>query len=236
MEDDIMKKRFALLRRKLKSVREEKLPGRAVIFSVAAGLLIAAFFTGMIYTKQELYAQEETQKHLAQEVFRFHVLANSDSEKDQNLKLQVRDAVLDYMKEELSEEPEEKQCLKQTVQWARTHTDEIRAIGEKTVAAAGEDQSVNVAVTTCYFPDRTYGDVTFPAGNYQALRVELGNAEGHNWWCMIYPGLCFNGESGFSISEENKTLLRGVLTEEEFQTVAGEGKIRLGFKILGFLE
>ena len=62
MEDDIMKKRFALLRRKLKSVREEKLPGRAVIFSVAAGLLIAAFFTGMIYTKQELYAQEETQK------------------------------------------------------------------------------------------------------------------------------------------------------------------------------
>ena len=76
-----MKKRFALLRRKLKSVREEKLPGRAVIFSVAAGLLIAAFFTGMIYTKQELYAQEETQKHLAQEVFRFHVLANSDSEK-----------------------------------------------------------------------------------------------------------------------------------------------------------
>ena len=84
---------------------------------MAAGLLIAAFFTGMIYTKQELYAQEETQKHLAQEVFRFHVLANSDSEKDQNLKLQVRDAVLDYMKEELSEEPEEKQCLKQTVQW-----------------------------------------------------------------------------------------------------------------------
>lgn len=186
-----MKKRFALLRRKLKSVREEKLPGRAVIFSVAAGLLIAAFFTGMIYTKQELYAQEETQKHLAQEVFRFHVLANSDSEKDQNLKLQVRDAVLDYMKEELSEEPEEKQWLKQTVQWARTHTDEIRAIGEKTVAMAGEDQSVNVAVTTCYFPDRTYGDVTFPAGNYQALRVELGNAEGHNWWCVLYPNLCF---------------------------------------------
>ena len=71
MEDDIMKKRFALLRRKLKSVREEKLPGRAVIFSVAAGLLIAAFFTGIIYTKQELYAQEETQKHL--EIGRAHV-------------------------------------------------------------------------------------------------------------------------------------------------------------------
>lgn len=231
-----MKKRFALLRRKLKSVREEKLPGRAVIFSVAAGLLIAAFFTGMIYTKQELYAQEETQKHLAQEVFRFHVLANSDSEKDQNLKLQVRDAVLDYMKEELSEEPEEKQCLKQTVQWARTHTDEIRAIGEKTVAAAGEDQSVNVAVTTCYFPDRTYGDVTFPAGNYQALRVELGSAEGHNWWCVLYPNMCFQGAVYEVVDEEADEALREVLTPEEYADVFDSGKLEIRFKFLEYFR
>ena len=224
-----MKKRFALIKRKLKSVREEKLPGRAVIFSVAAGLLIAAFFTGMIYTKQELYAQEETQKHLAQEVFRFHVLANSDSEKDQNLKLQVRDAVLDYMKEELSEEPEEKQCLKQTVQWARTHTDEIRAIGEKTVAAAGEDQSVNVAVTTSYFPDRTYGDVTFPAGNYQALRVELGSAEGHNWWCVLYPNLCFLDTTNAVIPDKGKKQLKQVLTEEEYSKVTANTKFKIGW-------
>ena len=197
--------------------------------SVAAGLLIAAFFTGMIYTKQELYAQEETQKHLAQEVFRFHVLANSDSEKDQNLKLQVRDAVLDYMKEELSEEPEEKQCLKQTVQWARTHTDEIRAIGEKTVAMAGEDQSVNVAVTTCYFPDRTYGDVTFPAGNYQALRVELGNAEGHNWWCVLYPNLCFLDTTNAVVPDKGKKQLKQVLTEEEYSKVTANTKFKIGW-------
>ena len=228
-----MKKRFALIKRKLKSVREEKLPGRAVIFSVAAGLLIAAFFTGMIYTKQGLYAQEETQKHLAQEVFRFHVLANSDSEKDQNLKLQVRDAVLDYMKEELSEEPEEKQCLKQTVQWARTHTDEIRAIGEKTVAAAGEDQSVNVAVTTCYFPDRTYGDVTFPAGNYQALRVELGSAEGHNWWCVLYPNLCFLDKTCAVVSDEGKEDLKGVLTDEEYQLLTDHTELKMKWFFFG---
>ena len=224
-----MKKWFALIRRKVKPVREEKLPGRAEIFSVAAGLLIAAFFTGMIYTKQELYAQEETQKHLAQEVFRFHVLANSDSEKDQSLKLQVRDAVLDYMKEELSEEPEEKQCLKQIVQWARTHTDEIRAIGEKTVAVAGEDQSVNVAVTTCYFPDRTYGDVTFPAGNYQALRVELGSAEGHNWWCVLYPNLCFLDTTIAVVPDKGKKQLKQVLTEEEYSKVTANTKFKIGW-------
>ena len=181
------------------------------------------------HTKQELYAQEQTQKHLAQEVFRFHVLANSDSEKDQNLKLQVRDAVLDYMKEELSEEPEEKQCLKQTVQWARTHTDEIRAIGEKTVATAGEDQSVNVAVTTCYFPDRTYGDVTFPAGNYQALRVELGSAEGHNWWCVLYPNLCFLDTTNAVVPDKGKKQLKQVLTEEEYSKVTANTKFKIGW-------
>ena len=231
-----MKKRFALIKRKLKSAREEKLSGRVEIFSVAAGLLIAAFFTGMIYTKQELYAQAETQKHLAQEVFRFHVLANSDSEKDQNLKLQVRDAVLDYMKEELSEEPEEKQCLKQTVQWARTHTDEIRAIGEKTVAAAGEDQSVNVAVTICYFPDRTYGDMTFPAGNYQALRVELGSAEGHNWWCVMYPNMCFSDSMYEVVDKEAGEKLREVLTTEEYEKVLAEGDYQVRMKYFSWLN
>ena len=157
------------------------------------------------------------------------MLANSDSEKDQNLKLQVRDAVLDYMKEELSEEPEEKQCLKQTVQWARTHTDEIRAIGEKTVAMAGEDQSVNVAVTTCYFPDRTYGDVTFPAGNYQALRVELGNAEGHNWWCVLYPNLCFLDTTNAVVPDKGKKQLKQVLTEEEYSKVTANTKFKIGW-------
>ena len=101
------------------------------------------------------------------------------------------------MKEELSEEPEEKQCLKQTVQWARTHIDEIRAIGEKTVAAAGEDQSVNVAVTTCYFPDRTYGDVTFPAGNYWEVQRD------------ITGGACFIRISAFWIQR-----MRWFLTKE----------------------
>ena len=227
-----MKKRFALLRRKLKSVREEKLPGRAVIFFSGSGTSDRCFLhrndiykTGIICTGRNAEAS-------AQEVFRFHVLANSDSEKDRNLKLQVRDAVLDYMKEELSEEPEEKQCLKQTVQWARTHTDEIRAIGEKTVAAAGEDQSVNVAVTTCYFPDRTYGDMTFPAGNYQALRVELGSAEGHNWWCVLYPNLCFSDTTNAVVPDKGKKQLKQVLTEEEYSKVTANTKFKIGWYFL----
>lgn len=200
--------------------------------AVLSGLLIAAFFTGMIYMKQEVHAQETLQEHLAQEVLRFHVLANSDSEKDQTLKLQVRDAILDYMETELSEDAsgsEKERSLDETVQWARTHTDAIRAIGEETVQAAGANQAVNVAVTTCYFPEKTYGDVTFPAGNYEALRVELGAAKGHNWWCVLYPNLCFLDTTNAVVPEKGKKELKKVLTEEEYSRVTANTEFKVSW-------
>lgn len=199
--------------------------------AILSGLLVAAFFTGMIYMKQEVHAQEKLQEHLAQEVLRFHVLANSDSEKDQTLKLQVRDAILEYMEEELSEDTadSEERNLEETVQWARTHTDEIRVIGENTLKAAGEEQPVNVAVTTCYFPEKTYGDVTFPAGNYEALRVELGEAKGHNWWCVLYPNLCFLDTTNAVVPEKGKKQLKKVLTEEEYSRVTANTEFKVSW-------
>ena len=73
----------------------------------------------------------------------------------------------------------------------REHTEEIRRVAQQKMTDLQMQQTVSVAVTTCYFPDRTYGDVTFPAGNYKTLRIELGEAAGHNWWCVLYPNLCF---------------------------------------------
>ena len=80
-------------------------------------------------------------------------------------------------------------------------------------------QTVSVAVTTCYFPDRTYGDVTFPAGNYKTLRIELGDAAGHNWWCVLYPNLCFLDTTNAVLPEKGKQQLKKVLTEEEYSEV-----------------
>lgn len=204
--------------------RIRKSGDRLELFAVLAGLLAAAFFTGIIYMKQEVRAEERLQEHLAREVLRFHVLANSDSEQDQALKLQVRDAVLDYMREKPKD-----MSLEQTVQWARSHTDEIRKIGEDTVRAAGADQTVSVAVTTCYFPDKTYGDVTFPAGNYQALRIELGEAKGHNWWCVLYPNLCFMDTTNAVVPEKGKKQLKEVLTEEEYSRVTVNTKFKISW-------
>ena len=204
----------------------EKIRKHVVPLSLAAGVLCAG-----IGAWRDIRAAK-IQQGIAAQVIRFHVLADSDSAWDQANKLAVRDAVLDYLNDVLSENMN----VVQTENFIENHLKNIRQVAEETLAQRDCSDPVQAQLVQDDFPEKTYGDCTFPAGTYEALRISIGRAEGHNWWCMIYPGLCFNGESGFSISEENKTLLRGVLTEEEFQTVAGEGRIRLGFKILGFLE
>ena len=204
----------------------EKIRKRVVPLALAAGVLCAG-----IGAWRDILAAK-IQQGIAAQVIRFHVLADSDSAWDQANKLAVRDTVLDYLNDVL---PENMNVV-QTENFIENHLKNIRQVAEETLAQRDCSDPVQAQLVQDDFPEKTYGDCTFPAGTYEALRISIGRAEGHNWWCMIYPGLCFNGESGFSISEENKTLLRGVLTEEEFQTVAGEGKIRLDFKILGFLE
>ncbi len=86
----------------------------------------------------------------------------------------------------------------------------------------------NAAVTTCYFPDRTYGDVTFPAGNYQALRVVLGRQNGHNWWCVLYPNLCFTNATCAVVDEDGKKEeLKEALSAEEYEMVTSSSEFKI---------
>lgn len=129
------------------------------------------------------------QRALADQVVRLHVLANSDSEADQALKLEVRDAVLARAEPLLaaaSGRAEAEEVLS-------AHLEELNAVGAAVVAREGYDYPVRTELTTCYFPTREYEDFALPAGEYRALRVEIGAAEGHNWWCVVYPPLCAVG-------------------------------------------
>ena len=150
-------------------------------------LLLAALVTWFVMWRSGMAAEGRMQEHLAEEVLRFHILANSDSEEDQTLKLTVRDGILDFLEGEMPETLD----VRETVRWIRRHADELEDVGREIVSKEGYDYPVHAAVTTCWFPDRIYGDMTFPAGNYEALRIELGDAKGHNWWCVLYPSLCF---------------------------------------------
>lgn len=199
--------------------------------------------------------QSLLQHGIADEVLRFHVLANSDSEEDQRIKLCVRDAVLEYLSKHMqgSEEAagtgsvyadraraedqmqfiEESQIAGKTrlKQYLTTHLPELTDVANRVLASEGADYRAVAALETCYFPDRTYGACTFPAGYYEALRIRLGEARGHNWWCVLYPRLCFTDCLHAVVEEEQLEQLEEVLTVEEYDTLLQEpGRWKVAFR------
>lgn len=155
---------------------------------------------------------EATQVRLASQVIRLHVLANSDSEKDQALKLEVRDRVLETTSALLAGETEPQAAAVLLDQ----HLDDIAQTAAQEISAQGHDDRVEVRLEQTWFPTRQYQGISLPAGNYLALRVLIGAAEGHNWWCVVFPNLCLPAVSERAL--EASTLTPGqisLLQEEE---------------------
>ena len=175
-------------------------------------VIIATLITGFAVWRVQLTAQAKTQEHLAQEVLRFHILANSDSEEDQALKMDVKEQVLAYLKAAMPEGLN----VDETKEWMRRHTDELEETARQTILAQ----------------NKTYGDVTFPAGNYEALRIEIGAAKGHNWWCVLYPNLCFTDATNAVVPEEGKEELKSVLTEDEYSQVTAQSDFKIKWYFL----
>ncbi len=169
--------------------------------------------------------EKQVQESLAEEVFRFHVIANSNSERDQVLKMLVKEKVIAYMEEKLPESD----SVEMTKEWAVSNMQEIEQIAEQTLRTEGCDDFVHGQVLHCYFPDKTYGDVTFPKGYYDALRIEIGAAEGNNWWCVLYPNLCFIDAVHAVVPDEGKDKLRKVLDKEEYEMVTALSRFRVGW-------
>jgi len=189
--------------------------------AVLVGLILALTVTSVaIYAKRE-----HLQKDLTEKVFRFHVLANSDRPEDQALKMQVKEEILSYMKEQLPESD----SAKTTKQWAKTNQKEIEGIAKHVIEAEGYDYPVKAEVTNCSFPEKTYGDVTFPAGTYEALRIEIGEAKGKNWWCVLYPNLCFIDAVHAVVPDEGKEELKNVLEEDTYEMVTATSRFRIGW-------
>ena len=155
---------------------------------------------------------EATQVRLASQVIRLHVLANSDSEKDQALKLEVRDRVLETTSALLAGETEPQAAAVLLNQ----HLDDIAQTAAQEISAQGHDDRVEVRLEQTWFPTRQYQGISLPAGNYLALRVLIGAAEGHNWWCVVFPNLCLPAVSEQAL--EASTLTPGqisLLQDEE---------------------
>ena len=169
---------------------------------------------------------------LSNAVFRLHVIANSDSIEDQNLKLKVRDSLLNYMNTLCSN------CntKEEAISIALKHQTDFQKIAEQTIKENGYNYPVKININNFYFPTKNYGDISLPAGSYDALRVEIGEAIGQNWWCVMFPSLCFIDVSSGIVDSEAKENLEENLDVESYNIVSEKDKfgIEFKFKIIEF--
>lgn len=170
-------------------------------------------------------------------LIRFHVIANSDSDEDQNLKLKVRDAVIDYLqpKLEFSNSIEESESI------IKSEYKELENISKNIILENGYKYDVSVGIDYSTFPTKQYSNVVLPAGEYKALRIIIGEGKGKNWWCVMFPPLCFVDEQSSIIDTDTDEKLREVLTEEEYELIAQNNKkqvnqVEVKFKIVEILQ
>lgn len=170
---------------------------------------------------------------IADSVFRLHVIANSDSAEDQNLKYIVRDKVIEYMSS-ISQNASSKEDV---IEIAKANLDKIQAIASQTIRENGYTYSVNVEVGNFSFPSKRYGDITLPPGYYDALRIKIGEAEGQNWWCVMFPPLCFVDVTSGVVPDESKEIMKENLSKEEFDLISkNSNEVKVKFKIVEVLQ
>lgn len=205
------------------------------IINVMVGIFSIILFGQLAHSYYQL---QQLQQQISEKVLRFHVLANSDSESDQNLKLKVRDAVGNYMHNQFAifEEKEEKLNQEEAKQFAEENLFRIEEVAKQTIQEEGYDYDVVATIGEVDFPVKTYGDYTFPGGTYEALNLTIGNGEGHNWWCVMYPNMCFSGTMYEVVSDDAEEALKEVLDEEEYQAILSSGDYEVRFKIVEYLE
>lgn len=202
-------------------IRVSKTVVNRILFFICTLTLMAGCYSFAVN-----YAKQQTVEAISSKVLRFHVIAKSDSADDQRRKLLVRDAVGEWMSLKLSRAKDKTDCER----IIERNKDQIKALAEQVLAEDGKAETVQVRLADVEFPDKVYGDYEFPAGVYRALQVVIGEGGGHNWWCVLYPNLCFSAE-GYDVTGDGaKKELSKVLSPSEYETLLKERKYKLGLK------
>lgn len=190
-------------------------------------ITITAFVFFLIFSAYS-YASSIS-SDLSKSVFRLHVIANSDSDEDQSLKLQVRDKLLDYMNSITANVSSKDDAIK----IAQDHQKDFQIIAEQTILDKGYSYPVTVEIGNYEFPTKHYGDITLPSGYYDALRVKIGNACGHNWWCVMFPPLCFVDVTSGIVPESSKDQLKENMSSEDYSIISNDNSLtEFKFKIV----
>lgn len=170
-------------------------------------LLALLLFFGNVRSRQEALASR-----IAPSILRFHILANSDNGADQDIKLEVRSLILDYLQEHLKT-PSGKE---ETARYLEENRAAIENTANEYLAQNGFDYQARLELTNCYFPARAYDRLVIPCGYYDAARIILGKGAGHNWWCVLYPRFCFVDAVCQEVPQESLALLQENLNQDDY--------------------
>lgn len=162
------------------------------------------------------YTYEDTPQNQYSGIIRLHVIANSDSEEDQELKLKVRDEIIKKTKS-----LQESQSIEDSREYLQTHLNDMEETANKVIEENGKSYKAEANLGIRWIPEKNYGDMYFPAGNYEALNLTLGRGEGQNWWCVLFPPLCL-------IEEDEEAIKEMGISEEQ--------KIEIKWKLMDILK
>lgn len=178
------------------------------LFLLIITALIVIFSWGIV--------SESTLFDISSDIVRLHIIANSNSQDDQKLKLKVRDRLLNENFENI-----------------KYDLNKIKKVCEEEILENGYDYNVAADYGQFYFPNKTYENITLPAGDYNAIRITIGNGKGENWWCVMYPPLCYSTSTDGKLSEEKLNLLRNSMKNDNYELIEnGEIKIKPALKIV----
>lgn len=187
------------------------------------GICIGMVLAGVAVLMHFYGKTEEERRHqqaVADEIIRLHVIANSDEKEDQELKLKVKETIVTYLRGEMSRA----ENIDDARQVIRNHLPDIEEIAKEKIEREGYSYTVKTSLSESYFPIKEYGDMIFPAGEYEALRVQIGKSTGRNWWCVMYPTLCFVDSTYQIVPEESKEKLKESLSEEDYESLLCGGE------------
>lgn len=195
--------------------------------------LIAVISIMTIVINGEVKKVDNISKDYKDKLIRFHVIANSNTDEDQELKLKVRDEVIKYLQPKLqnSKSIEESEAI------IKREYSNLEEISKNIILENGYNYSVKVGIQYSNFPTKQYSNIVLPAGEYKALKIIIGKGEGKNWWCVMFPPLCFVDESNGVIDKSTDDKLKEVLTDKEYKLIKQDtpkktSRVKIKFKVL----
>ncbi len=197
------------------------------LFLLSASCFLMALLCSILWGYRR---DNDLTERLASRLLRFHVLANSNSRKDQTVKNQIKLLVLDQL-QSCEGDSKEDICL-----FVEHNKKALEDCADQYLRELGYDYHADIAVTRTWFPTKAYGDLVLPCGTYDAVQVTLGQGRGRNWWCVLYPRLCFVDSTHAVLPDESRQQLKNLLTEEDYLAVIDtSARIHIRFKFLDLL-